>query len=389
MVLSNQNLANGDANLLFLCYNDSMKNITLSIMLAVLLLSLTIRPMNANAGAEGDYKVVADSLQVREEGSQSAKVIGSLKYGTIVSVSQEKYGWMQMKSSKVSGWVAGHYLKKIEGSAASSSSGAAETASSPAKPSIGIVTGDSVRLREGPGTSYAVLGSVNKGDKLTIQESKTGWYHAKTAQGVLGWISSQFVSVSGIELASGPTASGGGLKGKVIVVDPGHGGSDPGMVGTTQHTEEKNLTLSTSILLADQLQRLGAKVILTRTKDSEKPSLADRVKISESAGADAFVSIHYNSSTKNNSGTLTFYYSEQKDRPLARSIEAKLSSGIGLKSNGISYGDYHVLRENDVPSALLELGFLTNESDEELVKTSGYQRKAAAAIASGLEAYFK
>jgi N-acetylmuramoyl-L-alanine amidase len=88
------------------------------------------------------------------------------------------------------------------------------------------------------------------------------------------------------------------------------------------------------------------------------------------------------------SGTLTYYYSEAKDRPLARSIEARLAKGLGLKSNGISYGDYHVLRENNRPSVLLELGFLTDSRDEATVRKDDYQKKAAAAIAAGLADYF-
>ena len=64
-----------------------------------------------------------------------------------------------------------------------------------------------------------------------------------------------------------------------------------------------------------------------------------------------------------------------------------MADGIGLKSNGIAYGNFHVLRENAVPSALVELGFLTNEKDEEIARTEQYQRAAAAAIAKGLTAY--
>ncbi|QQZ61996.1 N-acetylmuramoyl-L-alanine amidase [Paenibacillus sonchi] len=88
------------------------------------------------------------------------------------------------------------------------------------------------------------------------------------------------------------------------------------------------------------------------------------------------------------SGTLTFFYSENNDLRLARSIENRLRQGIGLKSNGLSFGDYHILRENSLPATLVELGFLSNRSDESIVRTASYQKKAAKAIADGLADYF-
>lgn len=128
---------------------------------------------------------------------------------------------------------------------------------------------------------------------------------------------------------------------------------------------------------------------MTRTKNGEKVSLSDRAAYGNTNGADAFVSIHYNSSEKQTSGTLTFYQSESKDLQLSRAIESRLADGIGLKSNGVAYGDFHVLRENKLPSTLVELGFLTNSNDEGIVRKSDYQEKAAAAIAEGLVEYFE
>jgi N-acetylmuramoyl-L-alanine amidase len=89
------------------------------------------------------------------------------------------------------------------------------------------------------------------------------------------------------------------------------------------------------------------------------------------------------------SGTLTFFYSESDDLKLARAIETRLGQGIGLKSNGLSFGDYHILRENRIPATLVELGFLTNPTDESIVRKSSYQKKAAKAIAEGLADYFR
>ncbi|GIQ62648.1 hypothetical protein PACILC2_12160 [Paenibacillus cisolokensis] len=73
---------------------------------------------------------------------------------------------------------------------------------------------------------------------------------------------------------------------------------------------------------------------------------------------------------------------------MARAIARRLADGIGLKNNGVSFGNYHVLRENDRPAALLELGFLSNAKDEKIVRTEQYQRNAVVAIANGLADYF-
>ncbi|WP_274653175.1 N-acetylmuramoyl-L-alanine amidase [Paenibacillus humicola] len=375
-----------------------MKKIVCGMLIALLFLGAA-RAIPAEAGTAGTYKVSVDTLTVRDEPSGSADEVGYLKQGETVAVSDEQYGWMKVKAGSLSGWVAGYYLVKTSSKGASASTASTAGSSGKGKDDVhiasvsdqGVVTGDSVRIRKGPGTSYDMIGSLSKGDKVNLLDSKSGWFKVLTESRVEGWMSGQYIggASAGASSENKPPSAHGGLRGKVIVVDPGHGGDDPGMIGTYLGTEEKDLTLSTGKLLADRLRSLGAKVIMTRTSDT-KPSLSDRVEISESARADAFVSIHYNSSTKNTSGTLAFYYSENKDEPLARAIDGHLGkNAVGLKNNGISFGDFHVLRENNQPAALVELGFLTNKQDEKLVRTSSFQRDAANAIAAGLQDYFQ
>jgi N-acetylmuramoyl-L-alanine amidase len=249
------------------------------------------------------------------------------------------------------------------------------------------VTADALRVRSAPGLDQKVAGAVYNGDGLTVLELGAEWVKVEAAQGLVGWVAAQYVSTTAPAPDKTPAKVEGPLTGRIVTVDPGHGGSDPGMVGVKHKTYEKDLNLSTSLYLKEELEKLGAKVVMTRTKDDEKPELSQRVRIAEEAGSDAFISVHYNSSPKKVSGTLTFYYSQQDDRKLARAVESELAKGIGLKSNGIAYGNFHVLRENDVPAALVELGFLTNEKDEEIARTEEYQRAAAAAIAQGLVNY--
>lgn len=345
-------------------------------------------------------KVYASSLNVRSEPAAGAEIAGSVPGGTVVTVMDEQHGWLKIRSGRLTGWVAGYYLKKVSGSSSpatvsssGSVSGTGSAGSGNSRP--GTVTADSLRIRSGPGTGYPVVGSLKERDSVTVLSSRSGWLKIRTVSGALGWVADAYVSVSGSSASGGTTSStssarsrSGSIRGKTIVVDAGHGGDDPGMVGTTYGTMEKDLNLQTALYLRDYLKAAGAHVTMTRTNSSQRPSLSSRTRLTQSVSADAFVSIHFNSSPKRVSGTLTFFYSESDDLELARAIENQLGQGIGLKSNGVSFGNYYVLRENPVPASLVELGFLTSPSDESIVRRTSYQKKAAKAIAEGLADYF-
>ncbi|GAA3411145.1 N-acetylmuramoyl-L-alanine amidase [Paenibacillus hodogayensis] len=364
-------------------------------------------PLAEKAHADSfSARVATDSLIIRAEPAARGAVVGSLSKGAVVSVSTESYGWAKVQSGKLTGWVAGHYLVKAgstsdskSGTTASKTSGKSDVSVANASGSTsGTVQADQLWLRSGPGTDSKALELVAKGTRLAIVKRQDGWLQVKTPQGNAGWVSARYVDESSDTAVAktaykeqtkdqAPTPKGG-LKGKLIVIDPGHGGNDPGVIGGTYKTSEKTVNLKTAKYLAEELRSAGAKVVMTRTRDDEQPDLSDRAAVSNSKRADAFISVHYNASPKKVSGTLTYYYSESKDRPLARSIEARLGKGTGLKSNGISFGDYHVLRENNRPAVLLELGFLSDSGDEALVRKDDYQKKAAQAIVAGLKDYF-
>ncbi|RAP74938.1 N-acetylmuramoyl-L-alanine amidase [Paenibacillus montanisoli] len=362
--------------------------VSLVIVMTLLLGSLGLSMASATSSFPYQAKVSTAALNVRSEPSLQASIVGQLRNGDIVTVTDEESdGWVRVKRNKLSGWVAGYLLRKLDGKGQASN----PTVSSP--PSSGKVStspgstatvlADSLRIRSGPGTSYKIIGSLSQGEQISITGSQSDWLKIRTSAKQTGWVAKAYVGKG----AAQPKHAGKGLRGKVIVVDAGHGGNDPGMIGTTYETEEKDLTLSTAIYLKQELQRLGATVLMTRTTD-RKPELSERVRVSESANADAFVSIHFNSSERQNTGSLTFYYSEKKDRPLAQAVEAELAGAGGLPSHGVSFGDLHVLRENDTVATLVELAFLSNRKDESIVRGSAYQKKAAAAIARGLANYF-
>ncbi|QQZ61995.1 SH3 domain-containing protein [Paenibacillus sonchi] len=302
-----------------------MKKTLSTAMLAVtLLLSNPGQPESAHAAGAYTAKVYASSLNVRSEPAASASVTGALKSGALVTVTDEQHGWLKVRAGSVSGWVAGYYLKRTGGTASPASGSAAGAASvktsSRSSGSAGgtvQVTASSLRIRGGPGTGYKVLGSLKEGDSVTVLLRQGDWARIRTTGGEVGWVAGQYIARGGSSTGntgntgstgnSGSSNRSGSIRGKLIVIDPGHGGSDPGMLGTSYDTMEKDLTLQTAFYVRDYLRAKGARVELTRTRGNQKPSLSRRVQIGQQLRADAFVSIHYNSSRRRCRGRSPFF----------------------------------------------------------------------------------
>ncbi|WP_179861645.1 N-acetylmuramoyl-L-alanine amidase family protein [Bacillus pseudomycoides] len=175
---------------------------------------------------------------------------------------------------------------------------------------------------------------------------------------------------------------------KVIVIDPGHGGNDPGSIGP-KGTKEKDITLKTAKNIQQKLEEKGITVILTREDDTFIP-LKNRVAIAQNKSADIFLSIHYDGFTTNDvKGVTTYYYKGLKEQTLAHTIHENLFKHIQSKDRGVKSGDYYVLRENQKPSILLELGYITNPEDEERMNSQQFQADVASGIVNGVIEYFK
>lgn len=311
----------------------------------------------------GTYYVTADILNVRVKASASSKIAAKISRGEAVIVNSQSGSWSYITTSKgIKGWVSSSYIDKKKPPLAEA---AKETR---------ITLNDNSNIRTGPGTNYSVIALEKAGTSLLKLGEKNGWVQVKTTKGKTGWVAGWLVA-----------SPGSGLKGKVIVIDPGHGGYDNGASGRVH--KEKTLNLQSAQELKTLLQNAGAKVIMTRSSDLYL-SLSQRVDISHKVKADAFISIHYNSFSSSSSGLVSFYYNSSKDRALAKSLHEGLVSQTGMRNLGVKYGNYHVLRTNKQPSALLELGFLSNPNEEKHIATRDYQKKAARGIYEGLKKYF-
>ena len=190
----------------------------------------------------------------------------------------------------------------------------------------------------------------------------------------------------------------GGIGGKTIVLDPGHGGSDPGAIGPTG-LQEKQVTLPIAEYLKSILEAKGAKVILTRTTDvdvygphaSGVDELQARVNVANGNRADAFISIHINSFSNPNVGGIATYYFDGSDqsKKLASAVQGQIAEHSGFNGDrGIQPGNLYVLRHSLMPSILVELGFISNPKEEENLKEMSTRQEFANELAKGLELYF-
>ena len=191
------------------------------------------------------------------------------------------------------------------------------------------------------------------------------------------------------------------LTGKVIVVDAGHGGIDPG--ANRPGVLEKDINLAIALELKNILNQDGAKVVLSREADvdlsgecdNEKVKgryhrdLAARVEMVEESDADLFISIHANAvANAKRHGAEVFYYAKSDDgKTLANSIQVELCK-VTQTAHTASTADYFVLRRNKIPAALIEVGYITNRKERTALQSPEYQKKLAESIAAGIHNYY-
>ena len=186
----------------------------------------------------------------------------------------------------------------------------------------------------------------------------------------------------------------GPLQGWTILVDAGHGGTDGGAMTKDGNTTEKELNLSVAKTLQAELEKSGANVIMTRTADmefsrSKRQDLTARLDLARQGNADLLVSVHMNEyRTQNESGPQVFYRAgQEQSRLLAGTIQAAMIQELQpIKERTAMAGDYFMLSLN-IPSVLVECGFLSNPAEAQLLLTEAYQHRVAKAIQDGIVEY--
>lgn len=176
----------------------------------------------------------------------------------------------------------------------------------------------------------------------------------------------------------------GSIKGRVFVIDAGHGGKDPGTRGLSR-SPEKTINLATAQKLANYLRQMGARVVMTRDSDVY-PELDDRAAMADSCKADALISIHADWSETSSVSGASMYVARAASRQsvvIAESIEKEFRKN-GLTTRGVRRADFRVLVKHSKPSTLIELGFLSNSSEAIQLNSPTYQARLAKAIAEGI-----
>ena len=249
--------------------------------------------------------------------------------------------------------------------------------------------------------------------KVTISASQHKWNSGKYI--VHGYI----VDASGKNIGFGATSAdvvapkkiGSASRGnydvlnKVVYLDAGHGGYDPG--ASYFGISEKSLTLAIQSRVKDKLEAEGYQVVTTRTSDTYV-DLTDRSRAANASESDIFVSIHINASGSSAAqGIETYYYQPYAEYPsrinaayhanptrlsmsdtLANAIQSSLINATGAQNQGVKRRTFAVLRETTAPAVLLELGFLSNPQEAARLNTAAYQETLANAIVAGIKRYY-
>ena len=193
---------------------------------------------------------------------------------------------------------------------------------------------------------------------------------------------------------------------KTIIVDAGHGGIDPGSMTDDQSVKEKDVNLKITKKVKELLEASGAMVILTRNDDTSlyteqvgktirqkyNENLKNRKKIIQESYADMFISIHLNKFQESKYyGAQTFYPAgKEDDKQLATYIQGELKRVVDKTNNRKikSTNDIYLIKDNEIPSTLIECGFLSNDKEAKLLNDEEYQDQIAWAIYVGIQKYF-
>lgn len=180
------------------------------------------------------------------------------------------------------------------------------------------------------------------------------------------------------------------MENKIILLDPGHGGYDPGAVGAGG-LKEKDVNLDIALRVYQLLKtNTNAQVYLTRDSD-RFVSLNERSTMANSLGADTFISFHINGAEnriERGIETYAHYNSSKGAWALAWYIHENLVKGLGLSDRGLKADNFHVVRETNMESVLLEIGFITDSMEEKLLMQSSTRERAARAVYNGILTYY-
>ena len=333
------------------------------------------------------FTITVDALNVRKKADLTSKKIGIVYNGQQFKVLDQVNNWVKIQyNDKTAGWIYSFY--------GVFSSKEVVTTSKQKKDSTNSITiiYDGTNLRQEASTSSEIVERANAGQSYTVLATEGDWYKVALTNGRSAYVANWVVSLNRTSEQTSTTKKTannrkkGTLKGVTIVIDPGHGGNDHGTIGV-RGTDEKEINLKTAELLKSKLRAAGADVILTRESDVYV-DLRKRVSVAHQVEADAFISLHYDATEDSAISGITTYYTSGYQQELAEYVHAGLAKNVSIRDRGVQPGNYLVLRENRQKAILIELGFLSNPSEERTITTDYYREQATLGIYQGLLNYF-
>ncbi|SDJ34229.1 N-acetylmuramoyl-L-alanine amidase, partial [Natribacillus halophilus] len=282
------------------------------------------------------------SLNVREGPSTSYDQVSSIPRGEEIDLVGEIDGWYKIRMDDVN---EPTYV-----------SASLVTNENPG--AVGYVDANvSLNVREGPGTSYAQVSSIPRGEQVNIVGETDGWYEIRMDD------------VSGPTYVSANLVSENPVSEVKIFIDPGHGGNDPGGIG--QGLEEKDVALDISLHVAEVLEEdyVGVDVMMSRTTD-EFIELPDRAAMANDWGADYFVSVHNNAFNGSASGFESFIFNGNVSSTTIEKqeeVHQYIANELTATDRGMKRENFSVLRNTAMSAILLELLFIDNATDAEML----------------------
>lgn len=319
--------------------------------------------------ASQEIILLYDTINIRDNASISSKVIAQGNKNDTYKVIGEKNGWLKIKlPDGRTGYIAGWLTSYNNNYFSEGNQGYKRTT-------------DELNLRTGPSADNQRIATLKKGESITVIETVDGWSKVVANSGMVGWVNAYYLN----DIYP--------LAGKTILLDPGHGGKDPGAISFSGKFE-KHVNLEVANKLKYVLETLGAKVHMTRTGDTyiankERGRMADRLNV------DMFLSIHHNSLNNSDYFGLSTYYNTIKYKNpshgynLAEAIYLNAITINGVYRDGILDRNFEVLRETNRPAALIEIGFMSNPQEEMNIHNVSFQNVMVDKIADGIVDYFR
>ena len=370
--------------------------------------------------------VNATGVNLRTEAGTGNTVAGTVNKGVIFTVLTQKTVdgkvWYQVKYGDRNVWIASWLTEKYTAAAGNSGQVSSVEKTRLTLESVKVQSGKTVvTLRHGKGNAYSttkatanqlvlLLSNVYLHTSDSINQSYNGPLQHLQVQDAgenalkvtMDLQKGAYCTVKEdgdnlvITAYNQHNAGEYGLRGKVIVIDPGHGGSDPGAIGRVLGVTDAEVGFTVGMKLRNLLEDAGATVLMTRESDV-RLGLPERSDMANKAEADMFISIHANSSTNTApSGIQVYYYAPSSNanlyaqsyvrKALAENVSDAMHAATGTASD-VRTANYAVLRENDRPSILVETGFLSNEAEEALLAKDSYRQDLAEGIYEGVLNY--